>query len=317
MPQIGVSGIAIHPTDPNTIYSATGDDDAGDSYAIGVMKTTDGGTTWNTTGNISADSMNEIYIDPSNNNNVIVATDTGVYKTINAGGSWSQKLTGNIIDLKMKPGNSTVWYAASSNTVYRSVNSGDSFNAVTIPGFANSTRIVLDVTPANSNYIYFVSSGNILKNGAIDKRNAFNGIYKSTNSGVTFAKTVETDDIFESTQAWYDLAFAVSDTNENTIYVGVLNIWKSIDGGNNFSKMNNWSSPYSDSYTHADIHFMRFIDGKFFAGTDGGVSVSTNHGAKFTDLTENLAISQFYKISVAQQNSGNIVGGLQDNGGYA
>ena len=39
-------------------------------------------------------------------------------------------------------------------------------------------------------------------------------------------------------------------------------------------------------------------------------------GTNFNDLTENLAIGQFYKISVVQ-NSENIVGGLQDNGGYA
>jgi len=317
LPQIGVSGIAIHPTDPNTIYIATGDDDAGDSYAIGVMKTTDGGATWNATGTISADSMNDIYIDPSNTNTVLVATDQGVYKSTNAGSSWSLKLAGNIRDLKMKPGNSTMWYAASSNTVYRSINSGESFSAIVIPGFENSTRIVLEVTAANSNYVYFVSSGNILEDGSVKERNAFIGLYRSTNSGATFTKTAETNDIFKSSQAWYDLALTVSDSDANIVYVGVLNIWKSINGGNNFSQMNNWSSPTSASYTHADIHFMRFINGKFFAGTDGGVYVSTNHGSNFTDLTENLAISQFYKISVAKQNSGNIVGGLQDNGGYA
>ena len=35
------------------------------------------------------------------------------------------------------------------------------------------------------------------------------------------------------------------------------------------------------------------------------------------DLTENLSISQYYKISTAKSNASNIVGGLQDNGGFA
>lgn len=311
LPQIGVSGIAVHPTDSNTIYIATGDDDSSDSYAIGVMKSTDGGVTWSATGSISADSMNDIYIDPNNTNTVIVATSNGVFKTTNAGVSWSQKLAGNIIDLKMKPGSSSVFYAASASTFYRSADGGNTFTSVSITGFTGSRRIALAVTPANPNLVYFVSyNGSSTKNG-------FNGVYKSTNSGSSFAKTTEADDIFEGSQSWYDLAITVSDSNENTVYIGVLNIWKSTDGANNFTKMNNWSSPTADSYTHADIHFLSFIDGKFFAGTDGGVYVSTNHGTKFTDLTENLAISQFYKISVAQQNSSNIVGGLQDNGGYA
>lgn len=310
LPQIGVSGIAVHPTDSKTIYIATGDDDAGDSSAIGVWKSTDGGTTWNNTGALSGNpnSMNEIYIHPDNHETVLVATSSGVHKTTNGGTTWVRKLVANIEDLKMKPNDPTTWYAASGNTFYRSTDSGENFASITISGFSNSRRMVIDVTPADPNIVYFLSSAN---------SNAFNGVYKSTNSGATFSKTFENDDIFQSSQAWYDLAFTVSDTDPNTLFVGVLNIWRSTNGGDNFTKINDWNAPNAASYTHADIHFMRYIDGKFFAGTDGGVYVSTNNGSSFTDLTKNIAIGQFYRISVAAQNSGNIVGGLQDNGGYA
>ena len=310
LPQIGVSGIAVHPTDSQTIYIATGDDDAGNTYAVGVFKSTDGGATWNNTGSLTGNpnSMNDIYIHPTDTETVLVATSSGVHKTTNGGTSWTRKLSGNIRDLKMRPNDPTVWYAASNNTFYKSSDSGESFQNIQIPALFNSQRIVMDVTPKNPDYVYFVSAGS---------QSAFNGVWKSTNSGDSFTQTAETDDIFESSQAWFDLALTISDKDENKVYVGVLNIWSSTDGGDNFTKLNNWSSPNTDSYTHADIHIMRFINGKFFAGTDGGIYVSTNHGTNFTDLTENLDISQFYKISVAQQNSGNIVGGLQDNGGYA
>ena len=310
LPQIGVSGIAVHPTDSNTIYIATGDDDAGDSSAVGVWKSTDGGATWNNTGALTGNpnSMNEIYIHPDNHETVLVATSSGVHKTTNGGTTWIRKLSANMEDLKMKPNDPTTWYAASGNTFYRSTDSGENFASITISGFSNSRRIVIDVTPADPNIVYFLSSAN---------SNAFNGVYKSTNSGTSFTKTLENDDIFQSTQAWYDLAFTVSDTDPDILFVGVLNIWRSTNGGDNFVKINDWNAPNAASYTHADIHFMRYIDGKFFAGTDGGIYVSTNNGSNFTDLTKNIAIGQFYRISVAAQNSGNIVGGLQDNGGYA
>ena len=45
LPQIGVSGIAIDYSNSNVIYIATGDKDAGDSYSVGVYKSTDGGLT--------------------------------------------------------------------------------------------------------------------------------------------------------------------------------------------------------------------------------------------------------------------------------
>jgi len=310
LPQIGVSGIAIHPTDSNILYIATGDDDAGDSYAVGVWKSIDGGANWNATGSVPGNpsSMNEIYIDPNSPETILVATSSGVKKSIDGGDSWVTKLNGNIIDLKMKPGDASIWYAVTSNTFYRSTDSGETFTSVNIPELSNSSRLTMDVTPANAAYVYMVSAGS---------GSAFNGVYRSTDSGASFTKTTNTADIFDSTQAWYDLALTVSSNNPDIIYVGVLDIWKSTNGGNSFTKINEWHNPNQDSYTHADIHFMRFIGGRFFVGSDGGIYVSDNEGVLFTDLTENLAISMFYTVSVSPQNSNNIAGGLQDNGGYA
>ncbi len=311
LPQIGVSGIAVHPNDSNTIYISTGDDDANDSYSVGVWKTTDGGSTWQSTGAIPGNptsSVNEIYIHPNSPETVLVATSSGVQKTTNGGTSWTTKLNAEIIDIKMKPGDPNTWYALSKTKFYKSSNGGESFNEVAITGLTNSTRMTMDVTIANPNYVYIVSAGN--------NRSNFNGIYKSTNSGDSFTRTAETNDIFGSTQAWFDLALTVSSTNAETVYVGVLDVWKSTNGGGSFSKINSWSNYNQPSYTHADIHFLRFIDGKFFAGTDGGIYVSTDEGATFTDLTKNIAISQFYKISISQQKINTIAGGLQDNGGF-
>lgn len=307
LPQLGVSGIAIHPTNSSIIYIATGDDDSSDSYAVGVWKSIDGGATWANTGAISGnpDSMNEIFIDPTNPETVLVATSTGVHKTINGGASWSLKLSGNIKDLKMKPNDHTVWYAASQNTVYKSTNAGESFNAVSIPALTNSLKIDLQVTQANSNYVYFVSA---------NTSNSFNGIYRSTNSGDSFIKMGETQNILESDQAWYDLAIAVSDTDADMVFVGCLNIWKSTNGGNNFTRINEANNTNESSYTHADIHFMKYFNNKLFATTDGGIYISDDDGDSFTDVTMTLSISQFYRISVAAQNSSFIVGGLQDNG---
>ncbi len=54
---IGVADVAIDPVNTNIMYIATGDFDGaatgfsqGDSKSVGVLKSTDGGNTWNTTG---------------------------------------------------------------------------------------------------------------------------------------------------------------------------------------------------------------------------------------------------------------------------
>ncbi len=313
LPQIGVSGIAIEYGNSNTIYIATGDDDAGDSYSVGVWKSIDGGANWNSTGLNPTNSpydMNDIYIHPANPDILWVATNNGVYKTINAGVDWSNTLSGNIKDIKIKPGDPLTVYAVTSNTFYKSNDGGNSFSPITTGLPVNSGRLVIDVTPVNANVVYVLSS---------TSGNGFQGIYKSIDSGSSFstaATSATVGDIFESTQAWYDMALAVSDIDENEIYTGVLNVWKSTDGGTTMTKVNNWSSPTQPSYTHADIHLLRFYNGQLFAGTDGGFYKSSNGGTNFSDLTEGMQIGQFYKIAVSKQTSEKMVGGLQDNGGY-
>lgn len=313
LPQIGVSGIAVDYSDSNTIYIATGDKDAGDSYCVGVYKSTDGGLTWNPTGTMGGSNPSragDIIIHPTNNQILWCATSNGIYKTTNAGISWTQVQAGDFSqgNIRLKPGDPTKVYASSENSFFRSVDTGSTFTAVTVSTIATTSRIIIDVTPANSNLVYALS---------VNTSNTLNGIYKSTNEGVSFSRAFGTPDILESNQAWYDLALAVSPTNADEIYTGCLNVWKSTTGGSTFSKLNSWSNPTGPSYTHADIHYLGFHGNKLFAGTDGGIYVSENNGTNFTDLTAGVQISQFYKIAVAKQTSANMVGGLQDNGGHA
>lgn len=307
-PQIGVSGIAIDPNNTNIIYITTGDRNHSDTTFAGVYKSTDGGTSWTITGTISGTTRaSDIYVNPTNSNMVWVATSSGVYKSINAGGTWTRTLTGNIKDIKIKPNDPTIVYAVSTTAFYRSTDSGSTFTQVTTGLPASSGRLVIDVTPANSNYVYVLSS---------TTTDAFQGIYRSVDSGVTFTARNTTTDVNESTQSWYDYALAVSDTNADEIYTGCLNVWKSTNGGTTLTRVNVWSS-VTPSYTHADIHILRFFGNKLYCGSDGGIYVSTNGGTNFTDLTKTIQNQIVYKLAVAKQTSAKIMTGHQDNGCHA
>jgi len=307
-PQIGVSGIAIDPNNTNIIYITTGDRNHSDTTFAGVYKSTNGGTSWAITGTISGPTRaSDIYVNPSNSNMIWVATSSGVYKSINAGVSWTRTLTGNIKDIKIKPNDPTIVYAVSTTAFYRSTDSGSSFTQVTNGLPAASGRLVIDVTPANSNYVYVLSS---------TTSDGFQGVYRSVDSGVTFTARNTTTDVNESTQSWYDYALGVSDTNAEEIYTGCLNVWKSTDGGTTLTRVNVWNS-VTPSYTHADIHILRFFGNKLYCGSDGGIYVSTNGGTNFTDLTKTIQNQIIYKLAVAKQTSSKIMSGHQDNGCHA
>jgi len=317
LPEIGVSGIAIDPKNTDIIYIATGDDDAADTPSAGVFKSLDAGITWDTTGLNPVNTpflMNDIYISPSDSDILWVATSGGLYKSTDAGVSWYVTLNGDVKDVKIKPGDDTILYAVtqignSQSKFFKSIDGGESFMEKTEGLPESSGRFVIDVTPANAGYIYLLSA----KSRANEYE--YQGVYRSTNAGESFSKTINTVELLESSQAWYDLALAVSDTNSEEIYVGCLNIWKSANGGSSFSKLNNWHT-HDAAFTHADIHYLRFFNNELYAGTDGGFYKSKDKGDTFSDLTQGMQIGQFYRISVANDNASKMAGGLQDNGGF-
>ena len=324
LPQIGVSGIAIDPSDSNIIYIATGDDDAGDSYSIGVMKSTDAGQTWNTTGldylYTNNKTTNEIFIDPTNNNHIWVASTDGLQKSEDGGDTWAIKQDGNIVDFRLHTNydNNSIIYAVGYNNneskFYRSEDKGETFSEISsIP--TDSNRIILETTPAAPDKVYVLSAYDN-GDGTYEGRNSFQGVYISNDAGLNFFKTAESDDIFRSGQSWYDMALTVSDTDPNILFVGVLDIWRSTDGGDNFTQINSWSQR-TNSFTHADIHFMRYFDGTLYAGTDGGIYRSEDDGINFEDLSSTLSIAQIYTVSTSRPDSSKLASGLQDCGGFA
>ena len=143
----------------------------------------------------------------------------------------------------------------------------------------------------------------------------FQGLFKSTDAGATFTQTANVSDVIERDQSWFNLSITVSPTDANTVFTGAINVWKSVNGGDSFSRINNNDTDLTDAYTHVDTHTLKYFGNTLFCGTDGGLFVSENDGQTFTNKTTGLTISQFYRISVAKNNASRIAGGTQDNSG--
>ncbi len=325
-PQIGVSGIAIDPNDSNTVYIATGDDDAGDTFSIGVWKSTDAGATWSPTGfgpdeTANFDALNEIFIDPTDSNILWVAGTQGILKSLDAGDTWEVKLAGNITDYRLKPGDPNTIYAVVGQTrntgnsadivqFLKSTDGGDTFTEIADNLPTDGGRAVIGVSPANPDVVY------LLYADIFDCDNCFQGLFKSTDSGETFTQTANEEDLIERDQAWYNLAIAVSPTDVDEVYTGAINIWKTTDGGDSFIRLNDNDNNVGPAYTHVDIHTLKFFNGELYTGTDGGIYVSNDGGTSFTNRSDGLTVTQFYRISIANNNAARIAGGTQDNSGF-
>lgn len=316
---LGVSDIAIDLINPNNIYIATGDRDAGDTHATGVLKSTNGGLTWSQTGLTWLTSQQRriyrLLINPLNPNTLIAATSIGIYKSYNAGATWTLTQSGSFVDAEYKPNDTTVVYAVDNASVYRSANGGISFTSVSLTTAAGTlNRLSLAVTPANSAYVYVLASNN---------SNGFGGLYRSTNGGVSFNVMSTSPNIFDwSTngsgsggQGWYDIALDASPTNANEIIAGGVNSWKSVNGGTSWTLNTHWTGGGGKPYVHADLHYVMYTSGTtVYLGTDGGVARTVNSGASYQTINGNMNIAQIYKLGLSASNAGRIITGHQDNG---
>lgn len=315
----GVSAIAIDYTDSDIIYLGTGDDDGNDTYSIGLLKTTDGGITWNdvtpSSASIFGSQIYRIIIHPTDPSTIFTASSTGCHKSTDGGATWTNLRAGIWRDMELKPGDPNTIYL--SNTIfYKSTNGGTSWNSVNtgLPQTNAINRAEIAVSPDNPEYVYFLAG---------DESDAsFYGLYRSNNSGTSFTLQTNSPNLFSydmngnngGGQSWYDMALIVSPTNAEEVYVGGINIWKSTDGGSSFNIKSHWYYPPTIAYTHADIHVLEMFGNNLYCGSDGGFFRSTNGGDNFVDLSDGLNITQYYKISVSDQVPNKVLGGTQDNG---
>jgi len=325
LPTLGVNDIAIDPTNPNVMYIGTGDQDASDTYGVGVLKSIDGGISWTITGlnwtTNQGRSVGRLLINPNDHNMIFAATSSGVFKSPDAGVTWTKVLgTGNIKDMEFKPGDPSVIYAASTAGFYKSVNTGLSFTIVSttagLPFSSSINRIAIGVTPANPSYVYLLYSAS--------GSSSYKGLYLSNNSGTTFTLQSNSPNLFGwdsdgmdgGGQGWYTLSLDVSPVNVAEVIVGGVNIWKSDNAGMDWNCVAHWWGAGGLPYVHADIHSLVYRpDGsELYAATDGGLYVTNDGASSWQDKSNGLQIGQMYRLGNSVTNANLVMQGWQDNG---
>ncbi len=332
IPVLGIGDIAVNPKNPDIIYIGTGDRDATDLDGIGVLKTTDGGLSWNTTGLSFALSqgltVNRVLIRPDRPDTLLAATDQGIYRTEDGGDTWKSVLSSvNIKDMEFRIGDPDKVLASTYGTqarVFKSNDGGKSFvessSGLNKP---ESRRIALAVTPANPQVVYALVA---------QPSGAFQGLYLSTNFGdswnlVTSGATINlmvTHPSGQGTggQGWYDLSLAVSRTTATTVYVGGINLWKTSNTGSSWELLSfgypEWGIS-NEPYVHVDHHALEWhpITGVLYNGNDGGIYRTYDQGESWQDISHGLQILQIYRIGNALTEPGLVITGSQDNGTYS
>lgn len=361
-----IGKVLLSPADPNTIWVAV----IGHLYTPGkdrgVYKSTDGGETWKLSLFIDENAgAIDILADPSSPQTLYAISwhrerrawdfveggkTSGIYKTVDGGGSWKQITTPesgfasgeNVgrIGLDIFPGNSNILYAVVDNQGKQEephvehaapgpLKSSD-FRAMTQEQFLQLDRSRLE---------------KYLKDNDFPKKYSAGYVTEQVRSGKLLPVA---------------LADFVSDANSDLFSKPIIGaeVYRSDDGGATWKKMNAepldglfytygyyfgkiWVSPFDVNEVYiAGVSLMKSKDGgKTFAsidgenqhgdhhamwinparkghlinGNDGGVNISWDGGATWFKANT-PAVGQFYSVNVDMAKPYNVYGGLQDNG---
>ena len=330
-PSISIGAIAFNPSNPLIVYAGTGEGDSVSALGVGVLRSSDGGTTWVLHAGAPFEGIGfyDLVVDPLNANHLLAATTAGLFESANSGAAWTQRRAQVTWDLSMRPvvsgnPNSTAEvFAACKDGLFRSTNGGTSWNPVSLPGLpASRDRIEVCHAPSDGNVVYVWAAGNPQVLDPVDSRPgqpAFMPkpyLWRRAVFGGAFASANTPPDV-QTGQAWYDWFAAVAPNNPNVLYVGGINLHKGVRSATGSWTWTNISAKSSGDSIHPDQHAIAFSPtdpNVVYVGNDGGIYRSPDGGVRWQSLNKGLNITEFEFLTQHPRFETWLLGGLQDNG---
>ncbi len=311
LPVLPIGCLVLEPGNPNRLYAGTGegffDSAAGSSNlaaprGAGVFVSSDGGDTWSQLPSTSGPDwyfVNRIAFDPNDVRVMLAATASGIFRSADAGASWTKTSALNAMDVDFHPSDSSraVAGTGTGQALYSS-NGGQSWSAAT--GTGGAVRIETAYARSQPTMVF----------AAVSRGSGSIAVYRSTDGGQTYAQQ-STNSV--STYSRYNNLLWVDPTDPLLIVVGGIDLYRSVDGGRTLNSIS--------SNIHPDHHVLvehpnynGTSNRTVFEGNDGGIYRAADiRTGSWTELNNNLGITQFYGAAINAQ-SGRIVAGAQDNG---
>ncbi|MCB0447488.1 MAG: glycosyl hydrolase, partial [Gelidibacter sp.] len=369
---ISVTTIVYDPNDLNTFYLGSGESfTIGQAVGRGVWKSTDAGQTWtNILGGYDSFSagngdvngifyVNDIitrdnggttevyaavasagYESANNPNNFHGLDEMGLYKSNDGGANWTRfdirhanNNFKNPCDLELDI-NNNIWLTTTRNPfgdpggdIYKSTD-GVSFTLEA--NIAGAARTELEPSQTNANLFWVAVDRN--QADLFFTNNGFASV-SALPSEPDPVDTAQPDNDYTRGQAFYDLVIEADENN--TLYVGGIDLYRSDDFGISWEQISKWSNnnllgSLQVPQVHADQHAIVFRPGtngtEAVFGNDGGVYYSPDIFAANPSPGNTNAIQsrnrdyntvQFYYGDINQVDvvdGDDLAGGTQDNG---
>ena len=344
-----IGAIAVAPSDPNTIYVASGEGLARPDLSVGngIYKSTDAGKTWTHLGLRDGQQIPALAVDPRDPNRVFAAVlghpygpneERGVFRSTDGGATWTKILykdqdTG-ASDIEMDPSNPDVLYASlwqlrlgpwedggelqgTGGGLFKSTDGGNTWKQLTNGLPKNLVQIYVAIAPSNPSRLYATvgttSPGDYASAAGL-------GVYRSDDAGATWR--VATGDFRPALRiGGGDLPIPrVDPQNPDVVYSASIVTMRSLDGGYTWTSLR--GAPGGDDYQNLWINPLH--PEIILLVSDQGALVSVNRGSTWSSwynqptaqLYHVAATNDFpYRVCAGQQESGSVCISTRGNDG--
>jgi len=318
----GVLSIEVDPSNKNRIYIGTGHDGFGRAYGQGVMKSNDGGLSWETTGlNTTTMASNylvrEISLLENHPETMLALANTEfrlkglIYRTTNSAENWEEVYSdqgAELFSIKPDPANPDIIYVT-GNRFLKSNDAGISWidQSASLPLDTNFviSRVEIAKTAQDPNLMLAVVEN---YDTTASEQSFKVELFKSTDNGLTFNKIGIKSHPYTG---YWKMELVVSPAKKDEFYLGGLWLFKYRIEGDSARYI-----PCSEHEYHFDIRDLHVYPGLekdlLYMANDGGVTRSETGAESWQDITRNgLNITQFHNICIGE-NSDMMFAGPQD-----
>ncbi|GAA3631345.1 GEVED domain-containing protein [Flavivirga jejuensis] len=280
------------------------------------------------------------YGDSSSPTNWLGLQSAGLYRSTNGGTSWSRIESTNMehtfgglsyyyipndlevgADNKLWMGTIGSALGAGGGRVYSSTDGGTWTEAAASP-LTDSNRVELEPSATDANKLYALTGGVTSPVHIYSTTDGFGSI--SSTSLPNDADTGIPANDFCRGQAFYDLVIETDPSNDDIVYVGGIDLFKTTNGGSSWSQLSHWYGGFGYQGVHADQHAIAFgnnSSSQIVFGNDGGLYYSGNSGSTISVRNNGYNVTQFVKAGIGPDGTGDTNGifsaGSQDNGTQA
>ncbi|MEP7309159.1 MAG: hypothetical protein ABJA98_26950 [Acidobacteriota bacterium] len=321
LPTLAVAAIALDPTDPERVFIATADE--------GIFRSDNGGNTWaNLSGplpvrtNTTEGDRTALLINPENHDVLYLSANSGVLRSTDGGVTWPISLNGQVTNLVMDPVNPNVLYAGVlGRGVFRTSDGG----VVRNRSWSSQTQSPLPASIPSIRGPLLALSHPIG-----DTSETVYALYpiSPTRSGDPSWELFRTTDgrswssLFSCTSGSNGCLFFVvsaDPTNNNLVFLAGPQLFISEIGRTPFTRVpavENDRQPASPHGDYWELTFDRNDSANVFAGTDGGIYRSSNHGqtGSWSFIGHGITNVEMYDIAQAATDPNRLIAGTQDNG---